>query len=99
VVWTHGIKSKDMLHPFHSWQSKLQLWVYNRADAVILYSKQRKNILAQHIKDPQKLFVANNTIDTVELSRIYINLKTKGKEVVKNELDFQKKQSFVLKRL
>ncbi len=95
VVWTHGVKSKEMLQPFHSWQSKIQLWVYNKADAVILYSQQRKDILAQYIKQPNKLFVANNTLDTYELERIYNDLKTEGKEGVQNELDFQNKNNLV----
>ena len=45
VVWTHGVKSKEMLQPFSSRYSKIQLWVYNKADAVILYSQKRMDLL------------------------------------------------------
>ena len=95
IVWTHGVKSKEMLQPFSSRQSKIQLWVYNRADAIILYSKKRKELLEQKIKNPEKLFLASNTLDTDTLNRIYSLLETKGKAAVKEELGFRNKFNFV----
>jgi glycosyltransferase involved in cell wall biosynthesis len=88
VVWTHGVKSKELLHPFTTFRSKIQLWVYERAQAVILYSEPNKEILAQHIKRPEKLFVANNTLDTEKLDEICKELANKGKTLVKKQLDF-----------
>ncbi len=95
VVWTHGVKSKEMLKPFGSRQSKIQLWVYNRADAVILYSQKRMDLLAQHVNKPEKLFLANNTLDTNELNSIYNELQAKGKAGVRIKLGFQHKQNIV----
>ena len=94
VVWTHGVKSKEMLQPFSSRQSKIQLRVYNKADAVILYSEKRKNMLARHINQPEKLFVAANTLDTDTLNNIYSQLADKGKQVVKEELGFRHQFNF-----
>ena len=95
VIWTHGVKSKEMLKPFNSRQSKIQLWVYNKADAVILYSQKRMDLLAQHVNNPEKLFLANNTLDTDKLNEIYKQLQAKGKDTIKEELAFQQKQNLV----
>jgi glycosyltransferase involved in cell wall biosynthesis len=89
IVWTHGVKSKEMLQPFSSRQSKMQLRVYNKADAVILYSQKRKELLAQRINNPEKLFVAQNTLDTETLNKIYSQLEAKGEVAVKEELGFR----------
>lgn len=73
----------------------MQLWVYNKADAVILYSPKRKELLAQRINQPGKLFLASNTLDTDTLYKIYNQLAAKGKTVVKEELDFRHQFNFV----
>jgi len=95
IVWTHGVKSKELLHPFTTFRSKIQLWVYKRAQAVILYSKPNKEILAQYIKRPEKLFVANNTLDTEKLEEIYKELANKGKPRVKIQLGFTHQHNLV----
>lgn len=95
IVWTHGVKSKEMQQPFSSRESKIQRWVYNKADAVILYSPKRKELLAQHVPQPEKLFLANNTLDTEALNKIHNRLEAKGKIVVKKELGFTHKWNLV----
>jgi hypothetical protein len=75
IVWSHGVKNKEINKPFTTWKSKLQLWGFNRANAVVLYSEKRKNMLMSRIKDPGKLFVAYNTLDTEKLAGIYRTLK------------------------
>lgn len=95
VVWTHGVKSKELLHPFTTLRSKIQLWVYKRVHAVILYSDPNRKILTQYLKKPEKLFVANNTLDTKKLGEIYDELAKLGKGQVKEQLGFTHQYNLV----
>ena len=95
VVWTHGVKSRELLHPFTTFRSKIQLWVYKRVHGVILYSEPNRKILAQYLKKPEKLFVANNTLDTEKLDEIYYELAKLGKRQVKEQLGFTHRYNLV----
>lgn len=95
VVWTHGIKSKEILKPFSALRSKIQLWVYNHVDAVVLYSEPIKKLLTDHVKNPESLFVANNTLDTQRLNEVYNQLETIGREQIKKQLGFSNKYNLV----
>ena len=95
VVWTHGVKSKEKLKPFTTFRSKIQLWVYRKADAVILYAEPEKEMLAQYVDKPEKLFVANNTLDTEKLNEIYNRLAASGRDHVKEKLGYSNKYNLV----
>jgi len=62
---------------------------------VILYSEPNRKILAQYLKKPEKLFVANNTLDTEKLDEIYYELAKLGKRQVKEQLGFTHRYNLV----
>jgi glycosyltransferase involved in cell wall biosynthesis len=64
-------------------------------DAIILYSHQRRKLLANEINNDEKLFVANNTLDSTELNKVYEQLEALGKEYVKKELAIKNKYNIV----
>lgn len=85
AVWTHGIANNEMPHPFTSFRSRVERCVYNHADAVLLYSQERKRLLGTKI-DRSKLFVATNTMDTTFMLHQYDDLVLKGRGLIKREL-------------
>jgi glycosyltransferase involved in cell wall biosynthesis len=86
IVWTHGIKNNEVHKPFSSRASKLALKIMKKADAVILYSDERKIILEKYINHPEKLFVANNTLDTAQYELLLNKFDEQGKVSIKQEL-------------
>jgi glycosyltransferase involved in cell wall biosynthesis len=95
VIWSHGMKFNDMATPFKTLRGKIQLWLINRADAVLLYSDKRAEILKRYINLPPKVFVARNTLDTNQLQLIYNTLVLDGKEKIKKELGFKHKYNLI----
>ena len=94
-LWSHGVKFHEMDKPFHGLRGGLQKWLFNRADALILYSDQRAVVLRKVLRKPEKIFVARNTLDTDEMKLIYEKLSEKGKEVIKNELKFKRQFNLI----
>jgi glycosyltransferase involved in cell wall biosynthesis len=86
IVWTHGIKNNEIHKPFSSLASKLALRIMKKADAVILYSNERKIILEKYINHPAKLFVANNTLDTSQYELLLNKFDEQGKVSIKQDL-------------
>src|SRR5690625_1684041 len=62
ILWGHGINNADVNAPFKGVRGKVTKWLFNRADAILLYSKQRKLSLEKAISTT--VFVAVNTLDT-----------------------------------
>jgi glycosyltransferase involved in cell wall biosynthesis len=87
-VWSHGIKYTEMVHPFHTMRGKVQLFIFNWADSILLYSDERADIIKKYINRPQKVFVARNTLDTDSFKNIYDKLSSKGKDIVRSEIGF-----------
>lgn len=86
ILWGHGIKNTDSETPFKGIRGKLTNWLFNRADAMLLYSKKRKLLLEKVISTP--VFVAVNTLDTRSFSVILNNLKKTGREKIKRDVGF-----------
>jgi glycosyltransferase involved in cell wall biosynthesis len=63
--------------------------LFNKADALLLYSAKPLKVLSGILKDPSKIFVAENSIDTSAMDILYKRLAQKGKEAVKNELGWK----------
>jgi len=95
ILWSHGYNRKKGFHPERSFADKLRQWWMNRADAVILYSQEIKKLISQYLKNPRKLFVAQNTLDTNSLTKIRNILTKRGKEKVKKELGFTAKYNLI----
>ena len=67
IAWTHGVENKLFYRETLNWKSRMLLIGLKLCDAVILYSRKRKEKLEKSFYDSGKLYVANNTIHTNSL--------------------------------
>lgn len=93
ILWGHGfnknIKNRRTL------SSKVRLILAKKADALLFYSENGRNNFIPFIKPVEKLFVANNTLDTDYLTNIRSTLDKQGRVSIKNDLYFKHKYNIV----
>jgi glycosyltransferase involved in cell wall biosynthesis len=94
VLYSHGYDRKKGFNPQFSLADKYRLFYLKKADAVIVYGQFDKNVLGNHINN-DKIFVAQNTLDTHQLLNIKNRLAEEGKESVKKRLGFDKEYNLV----
>lgn len=94
IGWSHGWDRRTGFHPENSLKDKLKLFMLKMADAMILYSNDAPKKLSKYINS-EKLFVANNTLDTEPLLNLKKKFKSKKKKDVKNELGFISKYNLI----
>lgn len=94
ILYSHGYNRKQGFFPLNSWRDKLRLYFLNQADAVIVYGQYDKSLLGQYINN-DKIFVAQNTLDTRNLLRICHSLENEGKEKLKKRIGFNHKFNIV----
>lgn len=87
ILWGHGIKNTEIETPFRGYRGKVTKWLYNKADAMLLYTEQRKKRLEKLIETP--VFVATNTLDTRRFRVILNDLEKIGRDNVKQEVGFK----------
>jgi glycosyltransferase involved in cell wall biosynthesis len=90
ILYSHGYNRLTGFHPEKSWSDKYRVFLMKRADAIILYTNSDKERLSTHIKS-DKIFVAQNTLDTKHLVEIRNHLAEEGKEKLKLRLGFTHK--------
>jgi len=95
ILWSHGYNRQTGFHPERLFADKLRVWWMNKADAVILYGQEGKKIVAPYIKDNKKMFVAQNSLDTITLLKIRDRLEKIGKERVKKQVGFTKRYNLI----
>ncbi|NVJ47136.1 MAG: glycosyltransferase [Cytophagia bacterium] len=85
ILWGHGYNRKEGFSPSQSFSDRIRLYYLKRADAVVLYGQQGKEVLSDYIPT-DKMFVAANTIDTDLHRYIKQKLDFKGRDNIKKEL-------------
>jgi glycosyltransferase involved in cell wall biosynthesis len=88
IIWSHGLKYNEIDNPFKSLRSKIQLWLFNRADALIIYSEIRAALVRKYVNNSYKVFVVRNTLDTEKLKVVFDDLENTGKAGIKREIKF-----------
>ncbi len=87
LLWTHGISNDEIFQPLASGRGKLARWLLSRADGIICYSRERRNMLAAALgAQAPKLYVASNTIDTSAQFQLYDRFEAVGRESIRREL-------------
>ncbi|MFC4269736.1 glycosyltransferase [Polaribacter marinivivus] len=94
IGWNHGWDRRTGFHPESSLKDKLRLFMLKKADAMIFYSEDAPKKLSKYINS-EKLFVANNTLDTEPLLNLKKKFKSKTKKDLKNELGFITKYNLI----
>lgn len=95
ILWSHGYNIRKGFRPLKSFTDRLRVWCMNKADAIILYGKMGNRVISPYIKKPEKIFVAQNTLDTNILLRIRNKLDKIGKKKIKEEIGFNKKYNLI----
>ena len=94
ILYSHGYDRKKGFNPQKSWYDKIRLLYLKRANAIIVYGEFDKGILGKYV-NTEKIFVAQNTLDTHRLSSIKNKLAVEGKDKVKSRLGFDKQYNLV----
>ena len=90
ILYSHGYNRMTGFHPEKSWADKYRVFLMKLADAVIIYTQSDKKLLSTHVNS-DKIFVAQNTLDTRHLVAIRNNLVQEGKEPLKQRIGFKYK--------
>ena len=90
ILWGHGGSRKRNVSQSGALKDRIHRFLIRNADAYICYTEAIKNELAR-ATESEKLFVANNTLDTETLFRIKKQLEIVGREKIKGELGLGKK--------
>lgn len=89
ILWGHGGSRKRSVSKSNTLKDKIHRQLIRSADAYICYTDGIKQELAT-ITNPEKLFVARNSLDTDTLFQIRRQLECSGKKKIKEELGLGK---------
>lgn len=93
ILWSHGYDRKKGFEPYNRLSDRYRLILMKWCDAVLLYSNVDKIFLSNFIKS-EKIFVAQNTLDTDNLLAIREKLEHIG--VTQIKVDRSYKQKYIL---
>ncbi|MFC2141478.1 glycosyltransferase family 4 protein [Acidobacteriota bacterium] len=95
IIWSHIYNRKSGFSPKSSLSDWIRLRWMNKSDAVIVYGQRGKELLSPHLRQPGKLFVAPNTLDTPYLLGLRDRLREMGTTAVKTEIGFEKRYNLI----
>ncbi|MFB6317439.1 glycosyltransferase family 4 protein [Saccharicrinis sp. FJH54] len=74
ALWGHGVKY-NVSNPYLGFRGKLIKYLHKKADALLIYSRDRAEIIRKFPMNCEKTFVASNTLNTNKLIDINNRLK------------------------
>jgi glycosyltransferase involved in cell wall biosynthesis len=87
ILYGHGYNRFTGFNPQSSWIDKYRVFLMKIADATIVYTQTDKKRMSNFVSE-NKLFVAQNTLDTKPAKAIRTQLDQIGKETVKQKIGF-----------
>lgn len=94
ILYSHGYNRRKGFLPESRLLDKYRLWLLQLADAVILYGQYDKQLLSEYVQS-EKIFVAQNTLDTPYLNEIASRLAIVSQKNIKEKLNFNAKFNIV----
>lgn len=88
IGWSHGVINSEMMNPFGTLNGKLRLRIFKMLDAVVVYSKERKEIVERFLGDQTRVFSINNSTDTSDALRYQKQLAEEGMDHVRSRLGY-----------
>jgi glycosyltransferase involved in cell wall biosynthesis len=85
ILWGHGGSRKRSISESRAMKDKIHRLLIRKANAYICYTDGIKEELVK-ITEPEKIFVARNTLDTERFGQIRTRLENLGKNSVKKKL-------------
>lgn len=89
ILWGHGYNRSKNRNLKKSFSGRLRILYMKLSDGVLLYTKKKREEIANYV-NVNKLFVAQNTIDTNEYKEILTRLRLHELEELKKEINFAK---------
>lgn len=89
IFWGHMYDRSKGFNPRKRLLDKYRLWLWQRADSLITYTHAEKQLLVDHKIQPEKVFVAFNTVDTNSFLKVRGQLEGIGKSKLKDSLNFK----------
>jgi glycosyltransferase involved in cell wall biosynthesis len=87
ILYGHGYNRLIGFNPKKNWSDKYRLFLMKIADASIVYTETDKQQLSAFV-DKNKLFVAQNTLDTTHLVALRQEFEAEGKTKIKEKIGF-----------
>ena len=87
VLWGHGIRYRAA-NPYKGSRGIILKFLHLKADALLLYSEDRANTLRKFCKQKDKIFVANNTLNTNRLRNILSSVENDNLNAFKEEMNY-----------
>ncbi|MBK9284929.1 MAG: glycosyltransferase [Sphingobacteriaceae bacterium] len=94
IGWYHGWNREKGFRPSGSFDDKLRHFMLKKADGIILYSNEAKEVLKNY-KEEEKIFVANNTLDTNHFEKLRTSFELIGRASLKNEINFTSRYNLI----
>ncbi|MGM0582453.1 MAG: glycosyltransferase family 4 protein [Bacteroidota bacterium] len=85
ILWGQAISRRRIFRPFRNIVDLFYLFILKICDSYILYDSKTKKILSNYIKK-EKLFVANNTINTDKEFLFLKKLESLDRQRIKNDI-------------
>jgi glycosyltransferase involved in cell wall biosynthesis len=87
IIYGHGYNRFTGFAPEKSWVDKYRVFLMKISDATIVYTKTDKKRMSKYIS-PDKLFIAQNTLNTEPAKVVRDNLTSLGKATIKQKIGF-----------
>ena len=87
ILYGHGYNRFTGFNPDKSWIDRYRVFLMKISDATIVYTQTDKKRMS-HFVDSEKVFVAQNTLNTLPAKAIRTELDAIGKESVKQKMGF-----------
>lgn len=94
AFWSHGYNRKIGFFPEKKLADKYRLFLMKWVDANIVYSQSDQKLLQQYLPK-NAVFVAQNTLDTISLSKIREKFEGEGKNKVRDRLGIRHEMNIV----
>ena len=89
ILYGHGYNRFTGFNPDKSWIDWYRVFLMRISDATIVYTQTDKHRMAQYINS-DKIFVAQNTLNTLPAKALRTQLDVIGKENIKKKLGFHR---------
>jgi glycosyltransferase involved in cell wall biosynthesis len=87
ILYGHGYNRLNGFNPKHSWADKYRVFLMRIAHASIVYTETDRQRLGEY-SDVNKIFVAQNTLDTTNLVALRQDFEQEGKTKIQERIGF-----------
>jgi glycosyltransferase involved in cell wall biosynthesis len=94
ILYGHGYNRFTGFNPSKNWGDKFRVFLMSVTDATTVYTQTNKNRMTAYVPE-NKVFVAQNTLDSCKYRPILHHLEQEGRDSVKQKLGFTHKFNLI----